>query len=624
MAFNRKNNENSEEFVEAPFVIDTEYENEVPAVEKNSEFQKDDVGFVIDDGGYDNNLDSSATESKEKQDTEVKEEAKEEGAENTAEEQIAFSDFSDRDDEETRDKRVKAKGFFTKKRIILLSVILAVLVALLSVFFVLSHYWISGEMKMPGIIAATGLYQGDNFKYFDCVTVNGVEIGGLTRSEAAEKIEDQMKKAAVDYDITVKYEDKTLKLKKDDFDYSVINDTALEEAKQYCIDIMTGKKEKKNKDYTASVSLSEKCKKNLLEKAHKAIHSDPVDATMTTENSAGIVFADEKKGYDVDDKDLLSQIEKTIAAGKAKATITPKVVFIDAKITKKQLTENIELLSTFSTTSRNTANGTANMTKAMNMCNGTVIEPGATWSFNATTGDSENTAAGWLPAAAFSGGYVIQSIGGGICQASTTIYVAALYANMEVVERSAHAWQSSYAAAGFDATVDYRSLDLKLKNTSKFPIYLSCGVSGRELTCKIYGSKKDNFDKIDVFTETIARVPNDYFSVRTYRTVTKNGKSTTTALNTSKYSLKPQMTEAQAAEQKRQEEEAKRKAEEEARRKAEEEARRKAEEEARRKAEEERQQQEQQQQQQQDPQTGGEGGNGESGNNSGNTGNETP
>lgn len=590
MAFDRKTSENDENLVESPFVIDTEYEGEQQIgffgdeTAENGDFSSQgEVGFIIDDGDYEeapqvqaeaeaktetavqptaaNVVEAAAmTEVQNATEAEVTAESSEEvqeeadevdkAAEETEEQgQVNVLEFSD-----TAPQGFKAKmgKFFTKTKIIVFSCTLAVLLILAAGFFALSHYWRNGDLKMPGFLAATGIYQGDNFKYFDCITVNGINIGGLTKEQATKKIQSQMKVQSVNYDITVKYEDKTVSLNKDDFDYSIENDDALKQAKQYCIDIMKGKTEKKNKNYTVSITLSKECKEKLLEKVRAVIHKDVVNATIAKVDSEGLVFVEEENGYELDDEDFLSKLEKVIASGEKKATVTPKVKTVEPTIKKAELTENIEELASHSTTSTNNANGTANMVKAMNMCNGTVIEPGATWSFNATTGNSEDESAGWLPAGAYSGGYVVQSVGGGICQASTTIYVAAIYANLGVVERSAHAWQSAYAAAGFDATVDYRTLDLKLKNTSDYPIYLSCGASGRVLTCKIYGSKKNNFDKVEIFTETTARVPNEYFTVRTYRTVYLNGSSKTVALNNSKYSLKPQLTEEEANRQQQQ------------------------------------------------------------------------
>ena len=76
--------------------------------------------------------------------------------------------------------------------------------------------------------------------------------------------------------------------------------------------------------------------------------------------------------------------------------------------------------------------------------NGTILDPGEEFSYNTTLGDSTDPNNGWLPAGGISGGVIVQMYGGGICQGSSTLYIASLYAGMEIVERWCHAMPSSY------------------------------------------------------------------------------------------------------------------------------------------------------------------------------------
>lgn len=73
--------------------------------------------------------------------------------------------------------------------------------------------------------------------------------------------------------------------------------------------------------------------------------------------------------------------------------------------------------------------------------------PGETFSYNKTVG-KRTKAAGFKEAGAYAGGKVIQEVGGGICQVSSTLYNAVVYANLEITERSNHCFESSYVAAG--------------------------------------------------------------------------------------------------------------------------------------------------------------------------------
>ena len=116
-----------------------------------------------------------------------------------------------------------------------------------------------------------------------------------------------------------------------------------------------------------------------------------------------------------------------------------------------------QLLGTFSTT-YNTANTNrvTNLELASEKINGTIILPGETFSYNKVVGE-RTIAKGYKEAAVYSGGKVVDGIGGGICQLSSTLYNAVIYANLEVTSRSNHRFLTSYVTAGRDATVSYRN-----------------------------------------------------------------------------------------------------------------------------------------------------------------------
>jgi hypothetical protein len=102
-----------------------------------------------------------------------------------------------------------------------------------------------------------------------------------------------------------------------------------------------------------------------------------------------------------------------------------------------------------------------------------------------------------------------------------------------------HTYPSTYAKVGFDATVDYPSKDLKLKNNSKYPVYLQCIMNGRKLTVNIYGCPDNTFDEITFESSTVRRVPGSHYDVVAYRILWKDGKAIKREqLISSRYSLK--------------------------------------------------------------------------------------
>ena len=139
---------------------------------------------------------------------------------------------------------------------------------------------------------------------------------------------------------------------------------------------------------------------------------------------------------------------------------------------------NIVKLSSFSTESSNNDNGNHNMKISLKACNGSVIEPGETWSFNDCTGDSNLESNGYKEAGVIVDGKSGTGIGGGICQSSTTIYNAAILCGMKIEERYCHYFKSTYIDAGRDATIDYGNLDLKLSNPFSYQLFMKCWLFG--------------------------------------------------------------------------------------------------------------------------------------------------
>ena len=150
-------------------------------------------------------------------------------------------------------------------------------------------------------------------------------------------------------------------------------------------------------------------------------------------------------------------------------------------------------MSSFTTVSTNNANGTYNMSKALKSFNQVVIQPGQTISFFDIAGPC-GKAEGYLPAGVVGGiGY-----GGGICQASTTLYGAALRAGLTIVERRNHSVPSTYVPIGQDAMVNYGSSDLKIRNDFNFPVKLVTYTKGKTLYAEVWGTQPSWYDYISI------------------------------------------------------------------------------------------------------------------------------
>lgn len=134
------------------------------------------------------------------------------------------------------------------------------------------------------------------------------------------------------------------------------------------------------------------------------------------------------------------------------------------------------------TLSGSSSNRISNVKKACGLLDGLVLMPGEIFSYNDAIGErlAEN---GWLPAPAYANGEVRQENGGGICQVSSTLYNAVMYADLEIVERECHQFQVGYLPWGMDATVSWGWPDFKFRNNNEYPIMIHSWVDEATNEC---------------------------------------------------------------------------------------------------------------------------------------------
>lgn len=248
--------------------------------------------------------------------------------------------------------------------------------------------------------------------------------------------------------------------------------------------------------------------KSTLGELTKDMNAAAVEPTVASFDAATgtFQFKDGQKGRQVDLDALAASVQKLVQAGPSGAADVP-VKELDYRHSVADLQKNIRKLGHFTTESTNTENGTYNMRRALETVNGTVVAPGATFSFLGVVGSADGDA-GYKLAGALENGISTQAYGGGICQASTTIYGAVLRSNGEIVERSPHSVPSTYVKIGQDAAVSYPGLDFKFKNPTEYPMYIQSGADGRTMYCTVYGYKDGSWDTIEVTsqkTESIAQ-----------------------------------------------------------------------------------------------------------------------
>ncbi len=245
--------------------------------------------------------------------------------------------------------------------------------------------------------------------------------------------------------------------------------------------------------------------------------------TAQSKNSKRYTFEEGSQGKSIDQDALIKAAMDAFNGGQTSVSLTAQSHETKPTLQMSDVKQATKLIGKFSTITTNSYNANVNMETALNSINGTILEPGGTLSFNQCTGNSNLMSNGYLPAGVISQGAMTTGIGGGICQAATTLYNAAIMANMEIVEREPHLWCSYYVYGGLDATIDWGNIDLKVKNNSKYQMFFRCWMDGVVLNVEIYGWQSPEFDEVRTETE-LDWSSWEAYGYNAYRVFYKNGK----------------------------------------------------------------------------------------------------
>lgn len=283
----------------------------------------------------------------------------------------------------------------------------------------------------------------------------------------------------------------------------------------------------------------------------KKVDRQPVNAIV--DKTDGKTIIPEQHGIVMD----TAQAQSIIGDGSA-AQYTIPVSVTPATVTKEVLDRALfrDVLGSAST-NLNTGNRdrTSNVTLAAKYMNETILNPGEEFSYNGVVGP-RTAERGFKAAGAYVNGKVIDDVGGGVCQPSSTLYMAVLRADLQVTERTNHSMTVSYTPLGQDATVSYGSLDFKFKNNTDYPIKIVAVREGGQMKTTIYGTKvgdktvkietevletlepttvekKDN--TLSPGTKKVDQTATTGYKTVTYKYVTENGQTKKEVVNRSSY-----------------------------------------------------------------------------------------
>jgi len=224
-----------------------------------------------------------------------------------------------------------------------------------------------------------------------------------------------------------------------------------------------------------------------------AIDQEAVDAVVVPDVDQPIVLTESQTGLAVNQDQLRDQIITLITTDQADTTLPVETVFpaINSDYA------SFQVIGKFSTdVSFRNRNSRTNVRIALSAFNGISIQPGQSVSFNEVVGERTESN-GFKEATEYAGDTATLGIGGGVCQASTTLYNALVQAGMTITDRNQHTMTVSYVDPSLDAAVAWPKKDLQFKNETDYPIYIYTSVNNDEATVTIYGHQPEYFYRLE-------------------------------------------------------------------------------------------------------------------------------
>ena len=237
-------------------------------------------------------------------------------------------------------------------------------------------------------------------------------------------------------------------------------------------------------------------------KLSSVLDTPAVNASLGMENNQ-LVYKEEASGHGIDQAALIQTILETDPL--AGETIDIPMHELEPTMTKAMLQDKFILRGAYTTSfSDSTKNRKYNIRFGADKINGTILKPGDVFSANDTLG-KRTRKNGWKNAGAYENGEVVQQAGGGVCQLSSTLYNAALYADMKIVERRNHSMPVHYVSKGRDATINSigNLIDFKFENNTSSDVIIIAYTEGNNLHMEIYGVpfETDEYDRIEIRTK---------------------------------------------------------------------------------------------------------------------------
>lgn len=366
-----------------------------------------------------------------------------------------------------------------------------------------------------GLLLFCQFYFGDPLSrkttYYNNTHINGVNVSGMTREEANNVLLNNIAENKDKINITLKNGDNEWTIKGEELSVVGNIQPTLDEVIEYGREgnIFNKKKvENQIKDNGLYVNVPFEDMFGGIENKIDTVLADienkhkKNEIIFNPESDVMFKLNEGNKGYVVDRDSLYKQISQAVSSGENTVIEIP-VQEITPQNSLEDFVSQISLRAKFSTDySKSTSDRKSNICLALSKFNGMIVEPGQEISFNQTTG-ARTIENGYKNAKIIVGGKYVSGIGGGVCQASTTLYNALIRADLEILQVNHHTLPASYVPLSFDAMVSEGYADLKFKNNFDTPIFIKTYCTDTNATVEIYGAPFEDGMQIQTRAELV-------------------------------------------------------------------------------------------------------------------------
>jgi len=351
--------------------------------------------------------------------------------------------------------------------------------------------------SLPMVVEAVEIYT-----IADHVFIDGISVAGFTKDEALQLLNREVRDIELTYEINLIHNDYIFTYTLADFNGVHDFQAAVEFA--YSIGRereSVGRVELESAFYFDSDLVSD-AMANLVNELNR----ESREASMLRENGQFIITP-EIVGFEVNQHRLVDDLVRAVR-GRRAADIVIEVLESAPELTEAIFARSTDKLGSFYTIiTGNDAGRNQNLLNASYKINNYIVLPGEVFSTNRAFGAMtyEN---GYRLAPVIVNGELVPGMGGGICQISTNLYIALVFAELNIVERLNHSMRVGYADYGWDATLAGDIIDLRFENDTDYPVLIEAYIYGNRAYVHIFGHEsRAPGRRLELFSRIIERIP---------------------------------------------------------------------------------------------------------------------